>query len=96
MVPQLRAAIPRIFQEFRTIMGPGYRPVITSANDSEDHHQKSLHYSNQAIDFRANDLQPPQARALHARLQNSLGSTYLVLLENTGSSRQHFHIQVQE
>lgn len=97
MVPALRNALPYIVYSYREIAGENYQAVITSANDSEDHHAQSLHYVNQALDFRANNLPLAQAQVLRerleSRLKSHLGNGYRVFLENQGSSRQHLHLQ---
>lgn len=87
--------LPAIVAIFRTEIRPSYNPVMTSANDSEEHHAQSAHYRNQAVDFRANDLNEREALRVRDALRNVLGPKFLVLLEFTGTQRQHLHIQLR-
>lgn len=91
----LMTRLPAIVAIFRTEIRPSYNPVITSANDSEEHHAQSAHYRNQAVDFRANDLNEREALRVRDALRNMLGPRFLVLLEFTGTQRQHLHIQLR-
>ena len=76
----------------------GVKPVITSGNDSR-HKVGSLHYSNDAIDVRGNNLDPSNnyrlAKTLQAALQTRIGSDYDVLFEIYPSftANNHFHIE---
>lgn len=92
----LLRALPTIVRHYQNVMGETYQPVITSANDGEEHHRKSAHYQNKAIDFRANNLNREQAVALHSKLQAALGPRYLILLESSGSSNQHLHVETRD
>lgn len=92
---QLVRALPTIVESFQSVLGPLYQPVITSANDGEEHHLKSAHYRNQAIDFRANNMRIGHAQQVQKKLQHVLGGDFLVLLESVGTPNQHFHIQIR-
>lgn len=91
----LMVRLPAIVATFRSEIRPSYNPVMTSANDSEEHHAQSAHYRNQAVDFRANDLNEREALKVRDALRNVLGPKFLVLLEFTGTQRQHLHIQLR-
>ena len=68
-------------------------PVITSGNDSR-HSNGSLHYQNQALDFRGNNISIVQGRALEAEVQRTLGNGYDVLFETfANQSNNHLHVE---
>ena len=68
-------------------------PVITSGNDST-HMEGSLHYTDNAIDMRANNISAAQANAIVADLKSSLGGSYFVQYETfANASNNHIHIQ---
>jgi hypothetical protein len=68
-------------------------PVITSGNDST-HMENSLHYTDNAIDMRANNISAAQANAIVADLKTTLGSSYFIQYETfTNSANNHIHIQ---
>ncbi len=69
-------------------------PVITSGNDSS-HMNGSLHYENQALDFRGNNITDAQGRALEREVRAMLGSQYDVHFEifNDRPSNDHLHVE---
>jgi hypothetical protein len=69
------------------------RPVITAGSDGS-HKAGSKHYTNQAIDIRANNISAFQAQQAEAMLQSLLGSNYYVRYEIYEDPREnHIHIQ---
>lgn len=69
-------------------------PVITSANDGR-HMAGSQHYSNQAIDLRANNISESAAKAIVAELKQSLGSAYFIQYESFPDNPTNNHIHIQ-
>ena len=67
-------------------------PVITSGNDST-HSEGSLHFSDDAIDLRANNLTDTEAEEIVNELEAALGDDYDVIYENTNSANDHIHIE---
>ncbi|WP_066482067.1 MULTISPECIES: LysM peptidoglycan-binding domain-containing protein [unclassified Sphingomonas] len=68
-------------------------PVITSGNDSR-HGTASLHYSNEALDFRGNNISVAQGNALRDEVQRLLGDRYDVLFETfANASDNHLHVE---
>ncbi|MCH4894797.1 LysM peptidoglycan-binding domain-containing protein [Sphingomonas sp. SFZ2018-12] len=68
-------------------------PVITSGNDSR-HGTASLHYSNEALDFRGNNISVAQGHALRDEVQRILGDRYDVLFETfANASNNHLHVE---
>ena len=68
-------------------------PVITSGNDST-HGANSLHYSNEAIDLRANNITVDLANTLVSELKAAVGPDYDILFE-TFANPAHNHIHVE-
>lgn len=62
--------------------------LITSANDSTEHHRWSLHYKGEAIDIRTKSLQKARQLAIVKQLKVKLGKTFDVVLED-----DHIHIE---
>lgn len=69
-------------------------PVITSGNDSR-HRSGSLHYSNQALDFRGNNITDAQGRLLAAEVQRRLGFDYDVIFEIFPNNPANDHLHVE-
>lgn len=92
LVPEMTRIYPHIVEAWRREGGP--RPVITSGNDSRAHMKGSRHYTNQAIDLRANNIDPRRAVAIRDRLRASLGPDYDVGYETFADpSRNHIHVE---
>jgi hypothetical protein len=71
----------------------GVDAVITSANDST-HKVGSLHYKDQARDFRSKHIAIARDKLnLLGYLKKALGPNYTVLLENSKTPNEHFHIE---
>ncbi|TCP34368.1 LysM peptidoglycan-binding domain-containing protein [Sphingomonas sp. BK235] len=68
-------------------------PVITSGNDSR-HSNGSLHYHDQALDFRGNNITVAQGQALQAEVRELLGDRYDVVFE-TFANRGNNHLHVE-
>ena len=88
----LHITIPMTAHIFKSVVGSGYTPTITSANDSE-HSVNSKHYSNLALDWRINDISEVQAIAVYKSMSKFFGSNYKVLLEDVGIDNAHIHIE---
>ena len=73
--------------------------MITSANDST-HLPTSKHYLDEAIDLRSNNFQAESKAMFRTELEKflNLGSPcpFTVLLEDIGTSNEHFHVQVKK
>jgi hypothetical protein len=70
--------------------------VITSMNDST-HGENSRHYTNEAIDIRSHNFPNREMKRLfRVELEKHLGPRFRVLLENVGTSNEHFHVQVKK
>ncbi|CAN7167029.1 hypothetical protein LJR232_000211 [Aquipseudomonas alcaligenes] len=68
-------------------------PVITSGNDST-HGANSLHYANEAIDLRANNISADLAQGLVDQLRNAVGPDYDIIYETfPNSSNNHIHVE---
>ena len=69
-------------------------PVITSGNDSR-HMNGSLHYSDQALDFRGNNISAAQGQAFQDEVRAILGERYDVEFETfANSSNNHLHVEL--
>lgn len=90
--PSMNAAIVAVSRAARELNLP--RPVITSGNDSR-HSTNSKHYSNKALDFRANNISLAQGRAFEERVKQYLGAGYFVDFEifRNNPSNNHLHIE---
>lgn len=68
-------------------------PVITSGNDGR-HSNGSRHYSDLAIDLRANNITDAQSAELESLLQDALGPEYFVDFEHFPgfTANDHLHI----
>ena len=64
-----------------------YDCVITSASDGK-HGPNSLHYKGCALDLRTRHLNGQQLQAIYAKLKESLGDQFDVVMEH-----DHFHIE---
>ena len=64
-------------------------PTITSAADGK-HMDTSLHFKDQALDIRINDIPTGQHAEILKNLKDALGLDYDVVLE-----KDHFHIEFQ-
>lgn len=69
--------------------------LCTSGNDSV-HDPHSAHYTDEALDFRCHDLTPDQKHGWFAAIQQRLGTTFTVLLEDEGKDNEHIHVQVKK
>ncbi|WP_420146464.1 hypothetical protein [Sphingobium sp.] len=68
-------------------------PVITWDNDSR-HSNGSLHYDNQALDFRGNNISVAQGQAFQAEVSRILGTGYDVIFETfRNGSNNHLHVE---
>lgn len=76
------------------IHAPGVVPVITSGNDSR-HKVGSLHFSNEAIDVRGNNISRDVAFRIRNELIVMLGRDYDVIYEVFPNfpANNHFHIE---
>lgn len=98
LVDQLDARItdiyPDLVQGWRDAGAP--TPVITSGRDGR-HRRGSLHYQNQAIDIRGNNLTPDQRSTLTDGLRQTLGDDYDVIFETFPDAprNDHMHIEYQ-
>lgn len=71
--------------------------VITSANDSTSHSAKSKHYEDKALDIRSKNFSTKSSKMFFiSRLQEFLGPSFTIILENDGKVNEHFHIQVKK
>lgn len=71
-------------------------PVITSGNDSR-HDADSLHYEDNAIDIRGNNISDEKGRKMAQDLRTILGNDYDVLFEQPSDdpAEDHIHIEYQ-
>lgn len=92
LVVMIRASFSVIVDAWRAVQGP--TPVITSGTDGV-HGSGSLHYSGRAIDLRANNIQPAQARAARDHLQSRLGRNYDVIYETFPGNPSNNHIHLE-
>ncbi len=69
-------------------------PVITSGNDGR-HMLGSLHYQNQALDLRANNLSDAMSQQIATDLQRRLGDDYDVVFERFSNNPSNDHIHVE-
>ncbi len=69
-------------------------PVITSGNDST-HKNGSLHYQNQALDFRGNTITQAQGQRLEDRVKELLGGKFDVDFEVFPSRPTNNHLHVE-
>jgi len=72
----------------------GPTPVITSGNDGR-HSQNSLHFSDQAIDLRTNNIIDTLSATIAADLQARLGDDYDVIFESFPNNPSNDHIHVE-
>jgi hypothetical protein len=79
---------------FHEVMGDSFIPVITSANDYPYHARFSKHYYNKAIDFRSKDLNAKQKKELLEKAQLKIFKRGRVLLESSGKSNEHIHLEL--
>lgn len=93
-VDGLKPEITEKFDEIVKVFADlGLTPVITSGNDSR-HGTNSLHYSDLAIDLRANNITDAQGYELRDALRKALGGDYDVLFETfTNGANDHIHIE---
>jgi conjugal transfer mating pair stabilization protein TraG len=68
--------------------------VITSAQDSTEHKEGSLHYVGKALDIRSKALEPAQKRSILVAFNAAAGENFDFILEAEGLSREHFHMEV--
>jgi LysM repeat protein len=88
---RLAPVISAVAQAARTLGLP--TPVITSGNDS-GHRRGSLHYSNQALDFRGNNISIADGQRLQAEVRRILGNNYDVIFETfPDRSNNHLHVE---
>lgn len=88
---RMGSVIAAVAQAARTLGLP--TPVITSGNDSR-HSNGSLHYANQALDFRGNNISIAQGQRFEAEVRRILGSDYFVDFETfNNSSNNHLHVE---
>lgn len=73
----------------------GFDLVVTEVTGGK-HMQGSLHYQGLAADIRSKNLPdvPTKLKVLK-EAQLALGENFDMILENVGSSNEHFHIEVQ-
>jgi hypothetical protein len=69
-------------------------PVITSGNDGS-HMSGSLHYTDNAIDIRANNITDAQAQQFADQLAASLGTNYDVQFEHFPGNESNDHIHIE-
>lgn len=72
----------------------GVTPVITSGNDSR-HGVNSLHFSDLAIDMRANNISDELAAQIASDLRDRLGDDFDIVFESfpKNPSNDHIHIE---
>jgi hypothetical protein len=68
--------------------------IITSARDGI-HSTNSLHYAGRAIDLRSHHLSSSYKQLILIQLKITLGRDWDVLLENPGTSNEHYHLEFQ-
>jgi hypothetical protein len=68
--------------------------IITSARDST-HSANSLHYAGRAIDLRSQHLSPSYKQLVLSQLKITLGRDWDVLLEDPGTTNEHYHLEYQ-
>lgn len=89
--PAMAPVIAAVAQARRELGLP--QAVITSGNDSV-HSTGSLHYVDQALDFRGRDLTLAQGRQLAALVDRILGPGYDVVFETfANASNNHLHVE---
>lgn len=93
LVPEMTRIYPDVAESWRRHGGP--RPVITSGNDGQEHRRDSRHYTNQALDFRGNNVDRERAARIRGELETRLGPDYDVLYQTYPKNRRrnHFHIE---
>jgi hypothetical protein len=69
----------------------GSNPVITAIMDGV-HMEGSLHYTGNAVDFRANDLAPEMVVAVVAECKKYLDADFDVIAHGEGLNF-HFHME---
>lgn len=70
----------------------GHDCICTSANDGH-HGDHSLHYQNQARDFRTHHMPPMDKTVFKNFVKKALGSSYDVLIEDLGGPNEHLHVE---
>jgi len=90
--PQMTATLDDIVAVWDNNGGP--TPVITSGNDGR-HSSGSLHYHNQALDLRTNNISDALSQRIADDLQSRLGSDYDVIFERFPSNPANDHIHVE-
>jgi hypothetical protein len=89
--PKMEAAIVAVADSARQLGLP--QPVITSGNDSR-HMPGSLHFKNQALDFRGNNVKVSVGRTLGAAVGAKLGRDYDVVFEVfENPTNNHLHVE---
>jgi len=92
--PALDSLALDIVAVFHEVMGDSFIPLITSANDYPYHARFSKHYYNKAIDFRTKDLSTKQKKELLKKAQLKVFKRGRVLLESSGKSNEHLHLEL--
>ncbi|MEZ5932674.1 MAG: LysM peptidoglycan-binding domain-containing protein [Alphaproteobacteria bacterium] len=90
--PRVRDTFDDIAAAWAAAGGP--TPVITSGNDST-HSRGSLHYSNLAVDLRANNISDSLAQSIANDLQARVGSDFDVIFERFPSNPANDHIHLE-
>jgi hypothetical protein len=95
--PEMDSAIFVVVSVYHTAMNDDeYKPLITSANDYEEHSEKSAHYVGAALDFRIKDMGTLENRKQIAQMvRDNLGYRYTVLHEDIGLDNEHLHVQLR-
>ena len=96
LCPEMDSVIAVVASAYQAFMNDDkFKPLITSANDSEGHVLKSAHYVGAALDFRIKDIgEQSNRKKLVQRIRNELGERFTVLHEDIGSANEHLHIQL--
>lgn len=68
-------------------------PIITAGVDATGHTAGSIHGRGLAVDLRANDMSPADAKKYVMALKQALGPGYDVMYENWGTGNTHIHLE---
>lgn len=89
LLPEIYNLFSKLDNLFNVI---GKNCVITSANDGQ-HSDRSLHYTNKAIDCRSKHLVQNEKDTLLRQMRAGLGKDYDVILEDIDKDNEHYHIE---
>jgi hypothetical protein len=66
--------------------------VVTSGRDGK-HATNSLHYKDQALDFRTKHVPRARLNDLVSAIREALGPEFDVILESRGKENEHLHVE---